>query len=33
MNFYSKKVRTIMAVIIIVLIAAMIGTSVVPYLF
>lgn len=33
MNFYSKKVRTIMAVIIIVLIVAMIGTSVVPYLF
>lgn len=33
MNFYSKKVRTIMAVIIIVLIAAMVGTSVIPYLF
>lgn len=33
MNFYSKKVRTIMAIVIIVLIAAMVGTSVIPYLF
>lgn len=32
MNWYSKKARTAMAVIIIILIVAMIGTSIIPYL-
>ena len=33
MNFYDKKVRKIVAVVIMVIIVAMIGTSVIPYLF
>lgn len=32
MNLYDKKVRRIVAVIIIVLIVAMVATSVIPYL-
>lgn len=33
MNFYDKKVRKIVAVVIMVIIVAMVGTSVIPYLF
>lgn len=33
MNFYDKKVRKIVAVVIMVIIVAMIGTSAIPYLF
>ena len=33
MNFYNKKVRRIMAVSIMVIIVAMVATSVIPYLF
>lgn len=32
MNFYDKKIRRVMAVSIIVIITAMIATSVIPYL-
>lgn len=32
MNFYDKKVRKIVAIVIMVIIVAMIGTSVIPYL-
>lgn len=32
MNFYNKKVRKITAVLIIVLVVAMVATSVIPYL-
>ncbi len=32
MNFYNKKTKRIFAIIIIVLIVAMIATSVIPYL-
>lgn len=33
MNFYDKKMKRIMAIVIIVIIVAMVGTSVIPYLF
>lgn len=33
MKFYDKRVRKIMAIVIIVIIVAMVGTSVIPYLF
>ncbi len=33
MNFYDKRVRKIVAVVIMVIIVAMVGTSVIPYLF
>lgn len=33
MNFYDKKVRKIMALIIIAIIVAMVATTVLPYLF
>ena len=32
MNFYDKKVRKIMALVIMVIIVAMVATSVIPYL-
>lgn len=32
MNFYDKKVRKIMACVIMVIIVAMVATSVIPYL-
>ena len=32
MNFYDKKVRKIVAIMIMVIIVAMLGTSVIPYL-
>ena len=32
MNFYDKKVRRIMAVTIMIIIVAMVATSVIPYL-
>lgn len=32
MNFYNKKARKIAAVVIIVLVVAMVATSVIPYL-
>lgn len=32
MNFYNKKTRRIIAIIIMVLIVAMVATSVIPYL-
>lgn len=32
MNFYNKKTRRIVAIVIIVIIAAMVGTMVIPYL-
>ncbi len=32
MNFYDKKVRKIMAIAIMVIIVAMVATSVIPYL-
>ncbi len=32
MNFYDKKVRKIVAITIMVIIVAMLGTSVIPYL-
>lgn len=33
MKFYDKRVRKIMAIVIIIIIVAMVGTSVIPYLF
>lgn len=33
MNFYDKKVRRIISIIIILIIVAMVGTAVLPYLF
>lgn len=32
MNFYDKKVRRIIAIVIILVIVAMVGTAVIPYL-
>lgn len=32
MNFYDKKVRKIMAIVIMIIIVAMIATSVIPYI-
>lgn len=32
MNFYDKKVRRIMSIVIFVIIIAMVATSVIPYL-
>lgn len=32
MNFYNKKVRRMISIIIIVVVVAMIGTAIIPYL-
>ncbi len=32
MNFYNKKVRRIISIIIILVVVAMIGTAIIPYL-